>query len=55
MNPPNIRIRDLGSLNGTYVNGQKIGQRQRDQTPEEAAKLNFPEYDLENHHQVQAG
>jgi pSer/pThr/pTyr-binding forkhead associated (FHA) protein len=25
--PPDLRIRDLGSLNGTYVNGQKIGQR----------------------------
>ena len=25
--PPALRIRDLGSLNGTYVNGKKIGQR----------------------------
>ena len=25
--PPDLRIRDLGSLNGTYVNGHKIGQR----------------------------
>jgi pSer/pThr/pTyr-binding forkhead associated (FHA) protein len=25
--PPELRIRDLGSLNGTYVNGQMIGQR----------------------------
>lgn len=25
--PPSVRIRDLGSLNGTFVNGKKIGQR----------------------------
>ncbi|OUL30250.1 serine/threonine protein kinase [Nostoc sp. T09] len=46
INPPAIRIRDFGSKNGTYVNNEKIGQRQPDQTPEEAAKLKFPEYDL---------
>ncbi len=46
INPPDIRVRDFGSRNGTYVNGKKIGQRQPNQTPEEAAKLQFPEYDL---------
>lgn len=25
INPPNIRVRDFGSKNGTFVNGQKIG------------------------------
>ena len=25
--PYSVRVRDLGSLNGTYVNGKKIGQR----------------------------
>jgi serine/threonine-protein kinase len=29
IDPPNIRVRDLGSMNGTYVNGVKIGQRQQ--------------------------
>lgn len=24
---PSVQVRDLGSLNGTYVNGRKIGQR----------------------------
>jgi len=42
INPPDIRVRDFGSLNGTYVNGKKIGQRQVNQTPEEGAKLKFP-------------
>jgi eukaryotic-like serine/threonine-protein kinase len=27
VDPPTVRVRDLDSLNGTYVNGQKIGQR----------------------------
>lgn len=46
INPPDIRIRDFGSLHGTYVNGQIIGKRQRHQTPEEGAQIDFPEYDL---------
>ena len=25
--PPSLRVHDLGSSNGTYVNGKKIGQR----------------------------
>jgi pSer/pThr/pTyr-binding forkhead associated (FHA) protein len=28
ISPPAVRVRDLGSLNGTYVNGRKIGQRE---------------------------
>jgi serine/threonine-protein kinase len=27
IDPPVVRVRDLGSLNGTYINGEKIGQR----------------------------
>jgi serine/threonine protein kinase len=46
INPPDIRVRDFGSKNGTFVNGKKIGQREANQTPEEAAKLSFPEVDL---------
>ncbi|NET00324.1 MAG: protein kinase [Sphaerospermopsis sp. SIO1G1] len=55
INPPEIRIRDLGSLNGTYINSKIIGQRKADETPEQAAKNGFPEYDLENQDQVQIG
>ena len=33
INPPDARIRDFGSLNGTFVNGKKIGQRNANQTP----------------------
>ncbi|MEZ2237504.1 protein kinase [Microcoleus sp.] len=46
INPPDIRIRDFGSKNGTFVNGKKIGQREAHQSPEEAAQIQFPEYDL---------
>ena len=47
INPPDIRIRDFGSKNGTFVNSKKIGQREAHQTPEEAAQIQFPEYDLQ--------
>jgi len=55
INPPDVRVRDLGSLNGTYVNGTKIGQREPDQTPEEAGKIVFPEYDLQNGDKIELG
>ena len=47
INPPDIRIRDFGSKNGTFVNSKKIGQREAHQSPEEAAQIHFPEYDLQ--------
>jgi serine/threonine-protein kinase len=27
INPPDVCVRDLGSLNGTFINGEKVGQR----------------------------
>ena len=29
VNPPDARIKDFGSLNGTHVNGKKIGSREK--------------------------
>jgi eukaryotic-like serine/threonine-protein kinase len=55
INPPDLRVRDFGSLNGTYVNGAKIGQRQRDQTPEQAAQMHFPEHDLKDGDKIELG
>jgi serine/threonine-protein kinase len=26
IDPPTVQVRDLGSLNGTYVNGEEVGQ-----------------------------
>ncbi|WP_433325135.1 protein kinase domain-containing protein [Spirillospora sp. CA-294931] len=55
INPPDVRIRDFGSLNGTYVNGRKIGQRKEGQTPEEAALVPFPEHDLADGDEIGLG
>jgi pSer/pThr/pTyr-binding forkhead associated (FHA) protein len=41
INPPGVRIRDLGSRNGTFVNGEKIGQRPARPLPE-TTDLNLP-------------
>ena len=46
INPPHVRIRDLGSLNGTRVNGRKIGQRKQDESAAEAGRQNSPEHAL---------
>ncbi len=55
INPPDVRIRDFGSLNGTFVNGEKIGQRKQNQTPEEARETAFPEYDLKEGDEIGLG
>jgi len=54
-NPPDARIRDLGSLNGTFVNGDKCGQREARETPEEGAKRAYPDVDLKDGDRIQAG
>ncbi len=46
INPPDIRVRDFGSLNGTDVNGKRIGSRPVDQSIEEARQEQYPEFDL---------
>ena len=48
INPPDIRIRDFGSRNGTFVNDELIGKREKHQTAEEAAEQSFPEKDLKD-------
>ncbi len=34
--PPDVKLQDFGSLNGTFLNGEKIGQREREQSWEDA-------------------
>lgn len=46
IDPSQITIRDLGSKNGTYVNDQKIGQRPKHLSPEEAKTLPYIETEL---------
>lgn len=55
INPPDIRVRDFGSLNGTHVNGAEIGRRLPGQTPEEGALLEFRERDLVDGDEVRLG
>jgi len=55
INPPDIRIRDFGSLNGTYVNGKKIGQRVAGSSAGDTLAISFPEYDLKNGDEIKLG
>src|SRR3954462_603710 len=55
INPPDVRVRDFGSRNGTFVNGTKIGQRRRGQTAEEAAQSSFPQHDLKDGDEIRLG
>ena len=51
--PPRVSVRDLGSLNGTFVNGEKIGGRASTETPEEGAARDYRNVDLEAGDEVQ--
>jgi pSer/pThr/pTyr-binding forkhead associated (FHA) protein len=52
---PEIRIRDLGSRNGTFLNGQAIGRRPRGVSPEEATAAPGPEYPVQESDEIQIG
>ncbi len=55
MNPPDVRLRDLGSRNGTYVNGTRYSGRERAETPEEAALRDYPEVALQDGDEIRVG
>jgi len=55
VNPPDARIRDFGSLNGTYVNEKKIGSREKGETPEQGQKRKYPEVDLKDGDIIKVG
>ena len=56
INPPDVRVRDFGSLNGTFVNGRKIGQR-CNAADAEATVLSHdaPEHDLRDGDRLRVG
>jgi eukaryotic-like serine/threonine-protein kinase len=54
VNPPELRLRDLGSLNGTYVNGDKYGGREENESQEDAAKR-VKTVDLRDGDQIKVG
>jgi pSer/pThr/pTyr-binding forkhead associated (FHA) protein len=53
--PPQACVRDLGSRNGTYVNGRKVGGRKEGESPEEGARRAYPEVTLKNGDRIQVG
>jgi pSer/pThr/pTyr-binding forkhead associated (FHA) protein len=55
IDPPDVRVRDCGSRNGTYVNGVKIGQRGGDHRPEEARPAAAAEQRLEDGDELRLG
>ncbi|GCE49868.1 FHA domain-containing serine/threonine-protein kinase [Thermosporothrix hazakensis] len=55
VNPPEVRLRDLGSRNGTFVNGKKYGGRQSHETPEQGAQRQYPQVDVHDHDVIQVG
>lgn len=46
INPPSVRLQDFGSLNGTFLNERKIGQRDRETSWEQAKDEQHDAYDL---------
>ncbi|PQO42360.1 hypothetical protein C5Y93_28925 [Blastopirellula marina] len=55
VNPPLSRLRDLGSRNGTFVNGTKHGGRTTFAAAEDDAKVGGPTVDLTNGDVITAG
>ncbi|MEP0912527.1 protein kinase [Leptolyngbya sp. GB1-A1] len=55
INPPSVSIRDLGSLHGTYVNGQIIGRRNPDQSPEEGMQIRSSGHHLRQGDEIKLG
>ena len=55
INPPTVKLQDFGSLNGTYLNGEKIGQRERGQSWEEAKSEQHEEYELHDGDVIRLG
>ena len=53
--PPQVSLRDLGSLNGTHVNGKKCGGREKGETPEQGALRQYPSIDLKHGDHITVG
>ncbi|NUR00949.1 MAG: protein kinase [Streptomyces sp.] len=55
INPPDVRVRDLASANGTYVNGDRIGQRDARLPRQEADRLPSSERELADGDEIRLG
>jgi pSer/pThr/pTyr-binding forkhead associated (FHA) protein len=55
IDPPHVAVRDLGSRNGTWVNGKLIGRRPADACPEMADPRIYAKYPLADGDEVELG
>jgi pSer/pThr/pTyr-binding forkhead associated (FHA) protein len=46
LDPPSLRVRDLGSRNGTFVNGESIGQRMGPDPVDDGDVDDFMDFEL---------
>src|SRR5437899_2204958 len=53
--PPIIRIRDLGSRNGTFVNGVNIGRRERKEGGDSDVQKDMAELELHERDMIRVG
>jgi hypothetical protein len=52
--PPHIRVTDLGSLNGTYRNGECVGRRDKGSSPERQSRT-VPHHELKDQDELLLG
>lgn len=55
VSPPQAHLRDLGSRNGTFVNGVRYGGRQKHESPTEGGRHHYPEVDLYHNDEIRVG
>jgi pSer/pThr/pTyr-binding forkhead associated (FHA) protein len=55
VDPPMVHIRDLGSRNGTYVNGESIGHRETPLAPDTLPIQHLPSRELHVGDRLQVG
>jgi serine/threonine-protein kinase len=55
IDPSEIRLQDLGSTNGTFINGSQIGQSAARKMPEEDSALALRGYDLRDGDELRIG
>jgi pSer/pThr/pTyr-binding forkhead associated (FHA) protein len=55
IDPPQVEVRDLGSRNGTFLNGEIIGRRTRIDHPEAAGCLTMPSFCVEDGDELRVG
>jgi pSer/pThr/pTyr-binding forkhead associated (FHA) protein len=55
IDPPEVRVCDLGSLNGTFVNGQTIGRRDCCAEPDTLCVPSMPDHPLYDGDELRVG